>query len=84
MNKVLITSFARTAVDAYCRGLKTVSVEELAALVVKEALNRSELSNMDITYQRLNANGGGVSLGHPLGCSGARITGTLAYELELR
>jgi len=35
-------------------------------------------------YQRLNVNGGGVSLGHPLGCSGARITGTLAYELELR
>jgi acetyl-CoA C-acetyltransferase len=35
-------------------------------------------------YQRLNVNGGAIALGHPLGCSGARITGTLALELQLR
>lgn len=55
MNKVVITSFARTAVGAYCGGLKTVPVEDLAALVVKEALNRSELGNTDID---------GIILGH--------------------
>lgn len=35
-------------------------------------------------YQRLNVNGGAIALGHPLGASGARITGTLAMELQLR
>lgn len=34
-------------------------------------------------YQRLNVNGGAIALGHPLGCSGARITGSLALELQL-
>ena len=62
MNKVVITSFARTAVGAYCGGLKTVPVEELAALVVKEALNRSELSDMDID---------GIILGHVISSADA-------------
>lgn len=35
-------------------------------------------------YQRLNVNGGAIALGHPLGCSGARITGSLAMELQSR
>ncbi|MGN6548687.1 MAG: 3-oxoadipyl-CoA thiolase [Pararhizobium sp.] len=33
---------------------------------------------------RVNANGGAIALGHPLGMSGARITGTAALELSLR
>jgi acetyl-CoA acyltransferase len=32
----------------------------------------------------VNANGGAIALGHPLGCSGARIAGTAALELSLR
>ncbi|HEY0920154.1 MAG TPA: 3-oxoadipyl-CoA thiolase, partial [Devosia sp.] len=32
----------------------------------------------------VNANGGAIALGHPLGMSGARITGTAALELSLR
>ena len=32
----------------------------------------------------LNPNGGGISLGHPLGATGARITATLLNELERR
>ena len=35
-------------------------------------------------YQRLNVNGGAIALGHPLGCSGARITGSLAMEMNRR
>lgn len=35
-------------------------------------------------YPRLNVNGGAIALGHPLGASGARITGTLAIEMQLR
>jgi acetyl-CoA acetyltransferase len=32
----------------------------------------------------VNVNGGAIALGHPLGCSGARIVGTLAHELRRR
>lgn len=31
---------------------------------------------------KVNLNGGAIALGHPLGCSGARITGTLAHQLK--
>jgi len=33
---------------------------------------------------RLNPNGGAIALGHPLGCSGARIVTTMLYEMERR
>ena len=33
---------------------------------------------------RLNVNGGAIAIGHPLGCSGARITTTLLHELSRR
>ena len=33
---------------------------------------------------KLNVNGGGVALGHPVGCSGARILVTLLYEMQKR
>ncbi|MCS6868507.1 MAG: 3-oxoadipyl-CoA thiolase, partial [Thermus sp.] len=33
---------------------------------------------------RLNPNGGAIALGHPLGCSGARILTTLVHEMKRR
>lgn len=45
MSKVVITSGARTAVGAFLGGLKTVPVEELASIAIKEALERS--NNLD-------------------------------------
>jgi acetyl-CoA C-acetyltransferase len=33
---------------------------------------------------RLNVNGGAIALGHPIGCTGVRITTTLLYEMEKR
>ncbi len=38
----------------------------------------------NLSYDKMNVNGGAVSLGHPLGCSGARITTTLAHILANR
>ena len=35
-------------------------------------------------YERLNVNGGACALGHPLGMSGARLVGTIAYEFKHR
>jgi acetyl-CoA acyltransferase len=31
---------------------------------------------------KVNVNGGAIAIGHPLGCSGARLTATLVNELE--
>lgn len=39
---------------------------------------------LEIDQEKLNVNGGAIALGHPLGCSGARIVTTLLYELERR
>ncbi len=37
-----------------------------------------------VEHEQLNVNGGAIALGHPLGCTGARITGTLAHEMRRR
>ena len=34
--------------------------------------------------EKLNVNGGAIALGHPIGCSGARIVVTLLHELRRR
>ncbi len=39
---------------------------------------------LDIDEEKLNVNGGAIALGHPLGCSGARLIVTLLHELERR
>jgi 3-oxoadipyl-CoA thiolase len=39
---------------------------------------------LEIPDERLNVNGGAIAIGHPLGCSGARLIGTLAHELHAR
>lgn len=41
-----------------------------------------DLGLLDTADKRVNLNGGAIALGHPLGCSGARITGTLAHQLR--
>ncbi|MFP5384632.1 MAG: acetyl-CoA C-acyltransferase FadA [Bacteriovoracia bacterium] len=41
-----------------------------------------DLGLLDVMDQKVNLNGGAIALGHPLGCSGARITGTLAHQLK--
>ncbi len=42
------------------------------------------LEELPITSDRLNVNGGAIALGHPIGCTGARIVVTLLHELERR
>jgi len=42
------------------------------------------LRELDLDPARVNVNGGAIALGHPLGCSGARLAGTLAHELRRR
>ena len=42
------------------------------------------LKELPIERARLNVNGGAIALGHPLGCSGARLTTTLVHEMRRR
>ncbi|MGE5245264.1 MAG: thiolase family protein [Betaproteobacteria bacterium] len=42
------------------------------------------LKELPIDPDRLNVNGGAIALGHPLGCTGARLTTTLLYEMRRR
>jgi acetyl-CoA acyltransferase len=39
---------------------------------------------LGISKEKLNVNGGAISLGHPLGCTGAKLTATLLHELRRR
>lgn len=41
-----------------------------------------DLGLLECADQKVNLNGGAIALGHPLGCSGARIVGTLAHQLR--
>ncbi len=40
--------------------------------------------DLGIDFEKMNVNGGAIALGHPLGCSGARLLTTLLYEMERR
>jgi acetyl-CoA acyltransferase len=42
------------------------------------------LRELPIDPDRMNVNGGGIALGHPLGCTGAKLTATLLYEMRRR
>ena len=56
-----------------------IEVNEAFASVVLAAVK-----DLNIPADKLNVNGGAIALGHPLGCSGARILATLVNELERR
>ncbi|WP_115461900.1 acetyl-CoA C-acyltransferase [Winogradskyella aurantiaca] len=62
-----------------------VAIEDVDYFEFNEAFSVVGLANMKIlglTEANVNVNGGAVSLGHPLGCSGARILVTLLGVLE--
>ena len=42
------------------------------------------LRALPIDPGRLNVNGGAIALGHPLGCTGARLTASILYEMQRR
>jgi acetyl-CoA acyltransferase len=42
------------------------------------------LKELPIDSDRLNVNGGAIALGHPLGCTGAKLTTTILYEMQRR
>ena len=43
-----------------------------------------ELGLREVMNEKVNLNGGAIALGHPLGCSGTRITGTLIHLMKAK
>jgi acetyl-CoA acetyltransferase family protein len=61
--------------------------EDLDLIEINEAFAAQSLACIQLLGldpERVNVNGGAIALGHPLGCSGARILTTLAHELVRR
>jgi acetyl-CoA acyltransferase len=61
--------------------ISVIEVNEAFASVALQFMNDANLQDR---AEDVNPNGGGISLGHPLGATGARITATLLNELERR
>ena len=58
-----------------------LSLDEIDLVELNEAFASQVLAcarELGIDEERLNVNGGAIALGHPLGCSGARLAGTLS------
>jgi acetyl-CoA acyltransferase len=62
--------------------LDQVNVMELKEAFAAQALSVIKLAGLDPA--RVNVNGGAIALGHPLGCTGAKLTVTILRELERR
>ncbi len=65
------------------------SVDDLAAVELNEAFAAQSLAvlaewGVPDDWAPLNANGGAIALGHPLGCSGVRLVATLVHRLHAR
>ena len=85
MNDVVIVSAVRTPIGRLRGALSGVRPDDLAALVVAEAVARAGVDPASIESEAItNVNGGAIALGHPLGCSGARILTTLIHEMRRR
>lgn len=92
-----IRSFAATGVSPKEMGIGPVSATKLALKKAGLRLEDIDLIELNEAFaaqslaclkewglkgENVNVNGGAIALGHPLGCSGARIITTLCHELE--
>ena len=62
--------------------LEDIDVFELNEAFAAQALAVIKLAGID--PNRVNPNGGAIALGHPLGCTGAKLTATILRELQRR
>ena len=67
--------------------LAGLSLEQIDLVELNEAFAAQVLAclrELPIDPEKLNVNGGAIALGHPLGCTGAKLTTTLLYEMRRR
>ena len=64
-----------------------LTIEQIDLVEINEAFASQVLAcirELGVDPKKLNVNGGAIALGHPLGCSGARIMTTLVHEMNKR
>jgi acetyl-CoA acyltransferase len=67
--------------------LAGLTLDDIDLIELNEAFAAQSLAvarKLEIDIEKLNVNGGAIALGHPLGCSGAKLTVTLLNELRRR
>lgn len=94
-----IRSFASGGVDPAYMGLGPipavrkalkkagVSLKDIGLIELNEAFASQAIAcirELQFDMEKTNVNGSGISLGHPIGCSGARLIVTLLYEMKRR
>ena len=65
-------------------GLK---LEDIGLVELNEAFAAQSLAvirELGLDPEKVNVNGGAIALGHPLGCTGAKLTATLLHEMQRR
>jgi acetyl-CoA C-acetyltransferase/3-oxo-5,6-didehydrosuberyl-CoA/3-oxoadipyl-CoA thiolase len=63
-------------------GIEDVDLVELNEAFAAQAI--ACIRELDLDPERVNVNGGAIALGHPLGCTGARLLTSLAHEMGRR
>ncbi len=64
-----------------------LSLDEIGLIELNEAFAAQALAvirSLALALEKVNVNGGAIALGHPLGCTGARLTVTLLHEMRRR
>ncbi|HEU4593673.1 MAG TPA: acetyl-CoA C-acyltransferase, partial [Pyrinomonadaceae bacterium] len=64
-----------------------LKMEEIDLVELNEAFAAQVIAcdrELGFDAERLNVNGGSIALGHPIGCTGVRITTTLLHEMQRR
>ena len=64
-----------------------LTVKDIDLFEVNEAFASQSVyvpAELGIPDEKLNVNGGAIALGHPLGCTGAKLTATALHELRRR
>jgi len=64
-----------------------LSINDMDLIELNEAFASQSIAcihDLGLDLQKINVNGGSIALGHPLGCSGVRISTTLLHEMKRR
>ena len=76
-------------VEAVPKALKLagLKLEDIDLIELNEAFAVQSLAvirELGLDPSKVNVNGGAIALGHPLGCTGSKLTATLLYEMKRR
>jgi acetyl-CoA acyltransferase len=67
--------------------LAGMSLQDISLIELNEAFAAQSLAvirELELNPEITNVNGGAIALGHPLGCTGAKLTTQLIYEMKRR